>query len=241
QGTYTVTWTYNDGNGNTSTQTQSVVVDDTIAPIANVASLPTVTGQCSATVTAPTATDACTGTITGTTTDALTYNAQGTYTVTWTYNDGNGNTSTQTQSVVVTNGGTIITFYQDIDGDTFGNPALTTQACTQPVGYVLNNTDCNDNEIQYLDADNDGFGSSTIVACGVANNTDCNDNNNTQNVLITFYQDIDGDTFGNPSVSTQACSQPVGYVLDNTDCNDNEIQYLDADNDGFGSTTIVAC
>ncbi|WP_396146269.1 M14 family zinc carboxypeptidase [Flavobacterium sp.] len=241
QGTYTVTWTYNDGNGNTSTQTQTVIVDDTVAPIANVASLPTVTGQCSATVTAPTATDACAGTITGTTTDALTYYAQGTYTVTWTYNDGNGNTSTQTQSVVVTNGGTIITFYQDTDGDTFGNPAVTTQACTQPVGYVLNNTDCNDNEIQYLDADNDGFGSTTIVACGVANNTDCNDNNNTQNVLITFYQDIDGDTFGNLSVSTQACTQPVGYVLDNTDCNDNEIQYLDADNDGFGSTTIVAC
>ena len=79
QGTFTVTWTYNDGNGNTSTQTQTVVVDDTIAPVANVASLPTVTGQCSATVTAPIATDTCAGTITGTTASPLTYNAQGTY------------------------------------------------------------------------------------------------------------------------------------------------------------------
>jgi hypothetical protein len=69
--------------------------------VANVASLPNVTGQCSATATAPTATDNCAGTITATTNDPLTYNAQGTYTITWTYNDGNGNTSTQNQTVVV--------------------------------------------------------------------------------------------------------------------------------------------
>src|SRR5690606_16146212 len=46
-------------------------------------------------------TDNCEGTITGTTTDPLTYNAQGTYTITWTYDDGNGNTSTQNQTVIV--------------------------------------------------------------------------------------------------------------------------------------------
>src|SRR5690606_34798591 len=32
QGTYTITWTYDDGNGNTSTQTQTVIVVDTTAP-----------------------------------------------------------------------------------------------------------------------------------------------------------------------------------------------------------------
>ncbi|MEO1260123.1 MAG: HYR domain-containing protein [Bacteroidota bacterium] len=101
QGTFTVTWTYDDGNGNTSTQTQTVIVDDTTAPVADVAMLPNVTGECTATVTAPTATDNCTGAVTGTTTDPLTYTAQGTFTVTWTYDDGNGNTSTQTQTVIV--------------------------------------------------------------------------------------------------------------------------------------------
>jgi hypothetical protein len=100
QGTYTVTWTYNDGNGNTATQTQTVVVDDVAGPVADVSNID-VTASCSVSLTAPTATDNCAGTITGTTTDPTTYSVQGTYTVTWTYNDGNGNISTQTQTVVV--------------------------------------------------------------------------------------------------------------------------------------------
>jgi hypothetical protein len=101
QGTYTITWTYDDGNGNTSSQTQTVIVDDTTAPVADVATLPTITGECSASVPAPTATDNCSGTITGTPDGPTSFAAQGTYTITWTYDDGNGNTSSQTQTVIV--------------------------------------------------------------------------------------------------------------------------------------------
>ena len=36
------------------------------------------------------------------------------------------------------------TFYRDADGDGYGNHSLTTQSCEQPVGYVLNDTDCDD-------------------------------------------------------------------------------------------------
>ncbi|MBC8029563.1 MAG: putative metal-binding motif-containing protein [Pyrinomonadaceae bacterium] len=101
QGTYTITWRFNDGNTNESTQTQTVIVKDTTAPVPDSATLSTVTGECSASATAPTATDACAGAITGTTTDPISYDAQGTYTITWHFNDGNTNESQQTQTVIV--------------------------------------------------------------------------------------------------------------------------------------------
>lgn len=110
EGTYTITWTFDDGHGNTSTQTQNVIVDDTTAPVADNAALTDVTGQCFANVSAvPTATDNCAGALTGTTTDPLSYFAAGTYVVTWTYDDGNGNMSTQTQNVIVTGVDTAVT------------------------------------------------------------------------------------------------------------------------------------
>ncbi|MFY7707233.1 MAG: MopE-related protein [Flavobacteriales bacterium] len=38
-----------------------------------------------------------------------------------------------------------LTYYRDLDGDGFGNPLVTQVACALPTGFVLNNTDCNDN------------------------------------------------------------------------------------------------
>ena len=102
QGTTVVTWTYDDGNGNTSTQTQDVIIDDVTAPVADTAPLADITAECSvASLTPPTATDNCEGTITGTTTTTFPITTQGTTVVTWTYDDGNGNTSTQTQDVII--------------------------------------------------------------------------------------------------------------------------------------------
>jgi len=42
-----------------------------------------------------------------------------------------------------------------------------------------------------------------------------------ENVTTTYYQDLDNDSYGNPLVTLQSCTQPSGYVLDNTDCNDH--------------------
>lgn len=54
-------------------------------------------------------------------------------------------TATSTNTIQVsTDGVTVTTYYQDADGDTYGNAAISTIATTKPAGYVVNNTDCND-------------------------------------------------------------------------------------------------
>jgi hypothetical protein len=98
--TTTITWTYTDGNGNSSTQTQNVVINDNTLPVADAVSLADVAAQCDVTsLVSPTATDNCVGVITGTHNASLPITSN--TTITWTYDDGSGNTSTQTQNVVV--------------------------------------------------------------------------------------------------------------------------------------------
>jgi len=80
----------------------NVVIGDIEKPIPDLATLPTITGDCHTTInTIPTATDVCAGQITGTTTSPLSYSLPGTYTIIWNYNDGNGNSSTQNQTVII--------------------------------------------------------------------------------------------------------------------------------------------
>ena len=101
QGTHTINWTFDDGNGNSIVVPQTVVIDDLTAPVADVAVLAGVTGCFEVTMTPPTATDLCVGAITGVPDVAFPITTPGTTVVTWTYDDGNGNTSTQTQNVII--------------------------------------------------------------------------------------------------------------------------------------------
>src|SRR5690606_3691809 len=104
QGTTVITWTYEDENGNTSTQTQNVIIEDTTAPVPTEGTLPNITAQCEVSqsdVATPTATDNCGGNVTVSNNVTFPITSQGTTVITWTYEDENGNTSTQTQNVII--------------------------------------------------------------------------------------------------------------------------------------------
>jgi hypothetical protein len=127
------------------------------------------------------------------------------------------------------------TYYADVDGDSFGNINATIQACSPPIGFVTDATDCNDNNVAinpntvwYADVDGDSYGNTTTTFTGctppagyVLNSADCDDASSSLNVLLTYYQDTDQDGYGNVAASLSNCGQPTGYVQDSTDCDDS--------------------
>ncbi len=90
------------------------------------------------------------------------------------------------------------------------NPATPDDDLDQD-GYLVD-SECDDN-------DADVHPGATEVCNGI--DDDC-DGNIDDGVTTIYYHDADADTYGDPNHSTQACSQPQGYVLDNTDCNDTD-------------------
>ncbi|WP_394974848.1 DUF6443 domain-containing protein [uncultured Croceitalea sp.] len=80
------------------------------------------------------------------------------------------------------------TWYADSDGDGQGNPSSPYTGCSQPSGYVTNNSDYND---------------STVMITNLAPQT--------------FYSDVDGDGFGDGTTTISASFMPLGYATNNTD------------------------
>ena len=79
-----------------------ILVIDSIAPVPDSSSLSNYTEECSATPPAPTATDNIMGTIFGTSNIAFPITTLGTTVVVWSFTDANGNSSQQTQNIIVT-------------------------------------------------------------------------------------------------------------------------------------------
>ena len=85
----------------------------------------------------------------------------------------------------------------------------------------------------------------------VVDDTDCDDTDPTVYPGALWYADVDGDGFGDPTVTQAACLQPTGFVADMTDCDDGDDEafpgqtwYADLDGDGFGdpaSTPLTQC
>ncbi len=128
------------------------------------------------------------------------------------------------------------TWYQDFDGDGFGNPLVTSVNLYVPTGYVADNTDCDDNNAlihapvtYYADTDGDTYGDPnnsapfcqlTAPSGYVTNTLDCDDSNAA--LPTNYYPDVDGDTYGQTGgTPVFACAVPSGYVGSNTDCNDS--------------------
>ena len=153
------------------------------------------------------------------------------------------------------------TLYADVDGDGFGNAAVSIQACSSLAGYVSDATDCDDSNGQIHPG-------ATEICNGF--DDDC-DGFVDEGVGTVWYADADGDGYGNAANTQTACSQPAGYAVNGDDCADNNasiypgateicnsldddcdgmvdenvgaIWYVDADGDGYGNApeSVQAC
>ena len=152
-------------------------------------------------------------------------------------------------------------YYQDSDGDGYGDPNNPASVCNTTNGLVENADDCND-------ASASAYPGAPEICDGIDNNCDSAVD---EGLITTWYLDSDGDTFGDPLYQTQDCIRPTGYANNADDCDDgsasvspfaveicdtidnncdglineglDSIYYLDSDGDGFGDITNqqIAC
>jgi len=241
QGVTEVTWTYIDTEGNISTQTQNIVIEDTTAPVADIADLDDVTAECSVdSLTAPTATDNCSGSITGTTTTTFPVNAQGTTVVTWTFTDSSGNVSTQTQNVVIEDVTIPIVITQDITVFLDANGEAFITANDIDDGSVDN---CDgdltyDLDIALFTCDDVGDNLVTLTV------TDVNGNSDSLEAIVTVendFEDVDNDGIldnCDPEILDDIDQDGVGDLVDNCPETYNPDQ-SDIDGDGLGDVCDI--
>ena len=119
------------------------------------------------------------------------------------------------------------TWFADSDSDGYGDIDVTVDACDTPTGYVADNTDCDDSNID--------INTAATEICD-AENTDENCNGTADDADTdatgkqTFFTDSDEDTYGDDTATgMEYCDAPTGMVLDNTDCDDTDSEvYPDA-------------
>ena len=111
------------------------------------------------------------------------------------------------------------TWYDDADGDGYGDPDADSQACDAPSGTVADATDCDDSD---ADIHPGGTEVCNEVDDDCDGDIDDDDSSLDTSTWSTWYEDDDGDGYGDASVTTEACYEPSGYVSDDTDCDDGD-------------------
>ncbi|MFM7199600.1 MAG: MopE-related protein [Myxococcota bacterium] len=103
-------------------------------------------------------------------------------------------------------------YYLDADGDTYGDSATQTTACSSPGSkYVTRGGDCND-------LDKTIYPGAIEVCDGKDNNCDSKVDDG---ITTDYYLDADGDTYGDTASKVTACASPgTKYVTRGGDCND---------------------
>jgi hypothetical protein len=112
------------------------------------------------------------------------------------------------------------TWYLDYDADGYGGDAYTEVSCDQPSGFVDNADDCDDTEVTvYPGADED--------TCNEIDD-DCDgeiDEWETGEAAAQWYEDSDGDGYGNSAVIEllhPSCDGPSGFVAVGGDCDETD-------------------
>ena len=204
-------WTATDDNSNSATYTQTITVVDTTAPVADELTLADITAECIVeTLTVPSATDNCAGLKRGETSTVFPITSQGTTVVTWVYTDDNGNTTTQTQNVIIND--TTAPVFTDTPSDV----TVECDASTEPsaTGTAVASDNCDDDvTVTYADTTVAGTGNNSVIT-RVWTATDDNSNSATYTQTITVV-DTTAPTFttspASVTVECDASTEPSAY------------------------------
>ena len=107
------------------------------------------------------------------------------------------------------------TVYADADGDGHGDAATGRSTCGDDVGWVSSSDDCDDRMA-------DAFPGHPEVCDEVDN--DC-DGTVDEGVATRFWEDRDGDGYGETAYAQEACVRPTGYASLAGDCDDTDRTY----------------